>query len=71
MNCGKSVYDWTENGPVVARPYSCVPGCSTCANLCLGKAIKFPPVSYIREVYERENIWTKVQKELEKEGKIF
>jgi len=21
MNCGKSVYDWTDEAPIVARPY--------------------------------------------------
>jgi NAD-dependent dihydropyrimidine dehydrogenase PreA subunit len=26
MNCGKDVYDWSENGPTVARPNSCVVG---------------------------------------------
>ena len=70
MNCGKSVYDWTENGPVVARPYSCVPGCSSCANLCPGNAITFPDLSYIRDIYKKEGIWAKVKKILKDEGKL-
>lgn len=70
MNCGKHVYDWTEGGPMVARPYECVPGCNTCAILCMGDAISFPAREYIREIYRRERIWGKVKKALKKEGKI-
>jgi MinD superfamily P-loop ATPase len=40
MNCGKNVFDWTEEGARVARPYDCQVGCSTCANFCLGNAIE-------------------------------
>jgi MinD superfamily P-loop ATPase len=70
MNCGKSVYDWTDDGPVVARPYDCVPGCNTCSILCMGNAITFPPCEYTREIYEKEKIWGKVKKILKKENKI-
>lgn len=70
MNCGRNVYDWTKRGPVVARPYECVPGCNTCAVLCMGDAVNFPSREYIREVYEREKIWGKVKKALKQEGKI-
>ena len=70
MNCGKQVYDWTPAGPIVARPYACQPGCSTCANLCLGEAITFPDREYIREIYRREGIWSKVKRALIQEGKI-
>jgi MinD superfamily P-loop ATPase len=70
MNCGKNVYDWTKKGQVVARPYDCVPGCNTCAILCMGDAISFPPPEYIRGIYEREKIWGKVKKVLKQAGKI-
>jgi NAD-dependent dihydropyrimidine dehydrogenase PreA subunit len=70
MNCGKNVYDWTERGAIVARPYSCVPGCQSCANLCLGEAISFPKVEYIRGIYKKEGIWSKVKAELTAEGKL-
>ena len=68
MNCGKKVFDWTEKGPRVARPYSCLVGCSTCANLCLGEAITFPSIQTVREIYKREKIWSKVKKQLAEEG---
>lgn len=70
MNCGRNVYDWTEEGPVVARPNQCIVGCNTCANLCMGNAISFPDKETIREIYRREKIWSKVKKQLEEEGKI-
>ncbi len=70
MNCGKNVYDWTPDGPVVARPSNCVVGCTTCGNLCLGNAISFPDLGAIREIYRREKIWSKVKNALIEEGKI-
>jgi len=70
MNCGKNVYEWTENGSRVANPYECVVGCSTCTNLCLGKAISHPDISTLRELYKREGIWAKVKKQMEQQGKL-
>ena len=70
MNCGKNVYDWTPEGARVARPYSCVVGCTTCANLCLGDAISFPDVQIVRDIYTREGIWSKVKKQLREEGRL-
>ena len=71
MNCGKGVYDWTEGGAIVARPYNCVVGCSTCANLCMGDAISFPDIQEIRALYKRERIWQQVKTELQEEGKLI
>ena len=70
MNCGKDVYDWTNEGAKVARPYNCVVGCQSCANLCLGNAITFPDVASVRQLYKKEGIWAKVKKQLEEEGKL-
>jgi len=70
MNCGRKVFEWTENGPVVARPFECVVGCTTCGTLCMGEAITFPDTSYVRELYRKEGIWAKVKKQLKEEGKI-
>jgi len=55
---------------VVLRPYNCVVGCTTCSNLCLGNAIIFPDIEEIRKIYKKEHIWSKVKKQLEKEGKL-
>ena len=70
MNCGKNVYDWTEDGPVVAHPYNCVVGCTTCANLCLSEAITFPDLQKIRDIYKQNKIWSKVKRELEDQDKL-
>ena len=73
MNCGKKVYDWADgpNGkPKVARPYECVIGCTTCANLCQGGAISFQDINKIRELYRKEGIYPKVNAILKEEGKI-
>ncbi len=70
MNCGKNVYKWTSEGPVVAKPYDCVVGCTTCANLCKGIAISFPDVKELRELYHKEHLWAKVTRQLKKEGKL-
>jgi len=70
MNCGKKVFDWVDGKAKVARPFNCVVGCNTCANLCLGKAISFPPLSELREFYRKHRIWKKVKDELKKAGVI-
>ena len=70
MNCGKNVFDWTENGAVVARPYSCSVGCTSCSHLCLGEAITFPDLEGLRQLYKKEGIWAKVKKQLAEEGKL-
>jgi NAD-dependent dihydropyrimidine dehydrogenase PreA subunit len=70
MNCGREVYEWRQEGPEVARPYDCVVGCSTCANLCQGEAISFPNIEGIRETYRKERIWKKIKKDLMAQGKL-
>ena len=70
MNCGKEVYDWTEDGSRVGRPYSCIVGCSTCANLCMGKAINFPDIEIVHKIYKKEHLWAKVKKQLTEEGQL-
>ncbi len=49
---GRVVYDWDFDNmkPIVARPYNCLVGCTTCANLCPRDAIHFPPLGYLRKV---------------------
>ncbi|MDZ7778025.1 MAG: hypothetical protein U5L09_21605 [Bacteroidales bacterium] len=70
MNCGKGVYIWTKQGPKVENPLSCVVGCTTCASLCKGEAISFPDVKELRDLYESENLWAKVTRQMKKEGKL-
>lgn len=70
MNCGRGVYAWEADGPRVANPYQCIVGCSTCGNLCLGRALSFPNPAEVRELYKREKIYAKVKRALVAEGKI-
>ncbi len=71
MNCGKSVFAWDPDGKVaVQNPMACVVGCTTCANLCLGKAISFPPIEDLRALYRQKKIWTAVRRQLVEEGKV-
>ena len=70
MNCGQKVYKWTDDVPVVANPYKCVVGCTTCATLCQGNAISFPDKESLRKLYKKERIWAKVKKELKEEGRL-
>ena len=60
LNCGRNVYGWTKEGARVERPYRCVVGCSTCANLRQGAAITFPDIRVVREINQRAAIWRKV-----------
>jgi len=48
MNCGKKVFDWIDNKPIVVRYDDCVVGCTTCGNLCLSHAISFPDIEELR-----------------------
>lgn len=50
MNCGKKVFAWTEDGPVVARPENCVVGCSTCKNLMLAEVKEWVDLGHYRSV---------------------
>jgi len=70
MNCGKNVYEWTEDGPKVIRPLDCIVGCTTCANLCMGMAITFPDIETVRVIYKEQGIWKKVKNDLKQAGKL-
>lgn len=71
MNCGKAVYSWGNDfRSHVEKPLDCVVGCSTCANLCPGKAIHFPDLSELRATYKKYKIWTHVKHAMLDAGKI-
>ena len=70
MNCGKAVYEWAKDGPKVVRPLDCIVGCTTCANLCMGKAISFPDIETVRAIYKEQGIWKKIKDDLKQAGKL-
>ncbi|OGC83515.1 MAG: hypothetical protein A2W07_07465 [candidate division Zixibacteria bacterium RBG_16_43_9] len=47
--CPQRVYLWDEkiNKPKVINPFACVVGCSGCGEICILKAISFPPLSIL------------------------
>lgn len=49
--CSHRTYEWDHDRgrPVVKNPYNCVVGCSGCAAQCPSEAIKFPPLSILRQ----------------------
>lgn len=51
--------------PIVARPYNCMVGCNTCANLCPRDAIGFPPLGYVRKLRDKAKAITKTRSKLE------
>ena len=61
--CGRGVYsyDLVNRKPVVAKPYNCLVGCQTCANLCPVGAIEFPDPQMVRDAARKHKIFTKVK----------
>ena len=47
--------------PVVAKPYNCLVGCQTCANLCPVGAIEFPDPQMVRDAARKYRIFTMVK----------
>ena len=68
MTCkGRVVYDWDfeKMRPIVARPYNCMVGCSTCANLCPAGAISFPSKNELEKYRNKAKVVAKARKKLE------
>ncbi len=65
--CGRGVYsyDLVSKKPIVTKPFNCLVGCQTCANLCPVGAIEFPSPEVAREAARKNKIFTKVKKMLE------
>jgi NAD-dependent dihydropyrimidine dehydrogenase PreA subunit len=57
VTCGRNVFEIRDRKSVVAHPFQCMVGCSTCAIVCPVEAISFPA---------RDLIW-----KTEREHKIF
>ena len=50
--CHQKVYAWDDENDktLIAEPYKCVVGCSSCASLCAEGAISFPPLTVLKSV---------------------
>ncbi len=69
--CGRGVYryDFESKKPIVAKPYNCLVGCQTCANLCPVGAIEFPAPEGLKKYIAKYKIFVKVKEILEKKFK--
>lgn len=70
LNCGKNVFEWVNGKSTVVRRDECVVGCMTCANLCQGHAISFPPLEDLRRFYREHHVWKQVKEAMIASGKI-
>ncbi len=63
VSCGRNVYDFDEKTykSVVAKPFNCLVGCSTCAIICPSDAISFPPREIIHQIEKEYRIIGKIQ----------
>ena len=50
--CHQSVFSQDESVRV-ARPYSCIVGCSGCASQCPSQAISFPTLRQLRDMLKK------------------
>ncbi len=64
VSCGRNVFDFDfeRNRAVVARPYNCLVGCSTCATICPVGAIEFPPRDIVQKIEREYHILKEVQR---------
>lgn len=54
--CSHKVYGWDKEKkqPIVANPYNCVVGCSTCAtSVCKQNAITFPTLRQLKNMIDK------------------
>ncbi|MFW9950750.1 MAG: 4Fe-4S binding protein [Candidatus Thorarchaeota archaeon] len=49
-------YDFKKHVAEVINPYKCKIGCTICANICLVKAIKLPPLPEIYKLMKERTI---------------
>lgn len=68
--CGREVYDFDYDShlAVVADPYNCMVGCSTCGTVCPSNAIEFPDRDLVHRI-EREHRVIKVARKEAREKK--
>lgn len=64
LTCGRMVYEMPDDNQVavVADPYKCMVGCSTCGTICPAGAISFPDPAIVQKT-EREHKILKVVRE--------
>lgn len=49
-------YDFNKHIAEVIKKSKCKIGCTTCANLCLAKAVTLPPLTKLFEIIKKKNL---------------
>ena len=63
VSCGRGVFafDYDTKKAVVANPFQCMVGCSTCGTICSQDAIEFPSRGYVRHLIKEKKILRRVK----------
>ena len=63
VTCGRNVFEMRDRKSVVAHPFQCMVGCSTCAIVCPVEAISFPGHDLIWKTEREHKIFRMVHEE--------
>jgi ferredoxin len=63
VTCGRNVFEMQERKSIVAHPFQCMVGCSTCAVVCPVEAISFPGRDLIWKTEREHKIFSIVREE--------
>jgi len=63
VTCGRGVYEVRDHKAHPDRPYDCMVGCTTCANICPTQAITFPDRQLVQKVEREHKILAIVRQE--------
>jgi len=71
-SCGREVFDYdtVDKKAVVARPYQCMVGCTSCQVWCIFNAISFPDDQYIKKIIKERKVLVVAKKQLEEKYKL-
>ncbi|MCM8764785.1 MAG: ferredoxin family protein [Candidatus Omnitrophica bacterium] len=66
--CGRNVFDYDKNRKksVVARPFQCMVGCTSCQVWCIFDAISFPDKKVVRDFIKEKKLLVQARNEVEK-----
>ena len=70
MNCGPKVFEFVENKSVVRNFDKCMPGCTTCKNLCPTDAISFPDLQPVKDAFTKNHVYENMKSWLQEAGKL-
>jgi len=63
VTCGRGVYEVRDHKAHPDRPYDCMVGCTTCANICPTEAITFPDRQLVQKMEREHKILALVRQE--------